>query len=269
MINIKYFRLAALMLLLAAGALWGGVGSVVSSFQLSNMTTPYALGIYRDDTRVYAILTSTSGTDYLRSFTPTGSVIGSAALASCQQPRDADHSLLGSNYIAILDYSASEVISYTKSGSRVSAFGVPTGTTAYGYIPGAPYYYLARSSFIFRYTTSGSMIASFYGGGTLTGIGASPAVNGLSGEYVLISRSGGAGFTNCFTSNGSLVCGFIIPASGTEGSVVGPATIPAMTRTYWANQYNTTSMWAYQVDIGGTGSAVVPSSVGRVKAMYK
>ncbi len=244
------------------------VGSIISSFQLTATAQPYAAGIYRDDTYVYGVLYS-SGLDYLRTYTVTGSVVGSVYLSGSVIPRDADHSLLGAGYVDILDAGIMQLVTYELDGTWVSNKPLPDGTTAFGYCGNCEYYYTARNGNIYRYTKAGSLMGSFYAGGDIHGLAAVEVFNGLDGEYVVIGRTGGPSITYVYNATGALIYNFVLPGNGTEGSVCGRGEPKEFGRTYWANLYTGAAYWAYQVDIGGTGIDVAPASLGKVKALYR
>jgi hypothetical protein len=259
----------ALTTFAVAGGAWANVGSVISSFEMT-AAAPAAMGIYRDANYVYAVVPS-SGGDYLRVFTAAGSPVNSYALPGAADPRDADCSLLGTSYIDVLDVGTSQLLTYTKAGSWVKATPIMSGATAYAYNPGAPHYYLARAGVIYRYSIAGEFLTSFnfYAGGILTGLAATAVFGGTPGDYVIIGRGGSPGLTYVYTGDGSMVANFVVPGSGTEGSVVGAGVPSSYGLTYWCNQTFGTAMWAYQVDILGVNNGLAPASWGRCKALYR
>ncbi len=257
-----------LMPLVAAGLAQASVGSLISSFKLSGSGPPLATGIYRDWTYVYGILQAT-GTNYLRSYTANGSVVGSRTLARANQPRDADHSALGGGYFDTFDLGTKMLLTYTNGGDFVKARPLPSDTTAYAYIPGSKTYFIAREEMIFRYTLDDVLVNKFYVGGTIGGLAATPACEGHNGQYVIVGREGAGGYTYVYTGGGSLVDSFVVPGSGTHGSVVGRADPTKFARAYWCNQNIAGERWAYQVDVGGTGIGVAPASIGKIKTLYR
>ncbi len=254
--------------LVAAGATQASVGSVISSFKLSGSAPPLATAIYRDWTYVYGVLQAT-GTNYLKSFTANGSVVGSRTLPRANRPRDADHSALGGGYFDTFDLGSKMLLTYTTGGDFVKSKPLPSDTTAYAYIPGNRTYFIAREEMIFRYTLDDVLVNKFYVGGTIGGLAATPAYDGRNGQYIIVGREGAGGYSYAYTGGGSLVDSFVVPGSGTHGSVVGRAAPMNLARTYWCNQNVAGARWAYQVDVGGTGIGVAPASIGKIKTLYR
>jgi len=254
--------------LVAAGLARASVGSVISSFQLTGAAPPLATAVYRDWTYVYGVLQGT-GTNYLRSYTANGSVVGSCILPRANRPRDADHSALGGGYFDTFDLGTKMLLTYTTGGEFVKAKPLPSDTTAYAYIPGNNTYFIAREEMIFRYTLDDVLVNKFYVGGTIGGLAATPACDGQSGQYVIVGREGAGGYSYVYSGGGSLVDSFVVPGSGTHGSVVGRAEPAEFARTYWCNQNIAGARWAYQVDVGGTGIGVAPASIGEIKTLYR
>ncbi|NIT36331.1 MAG: hypothetical protein GTN49_07500 [candidate division Zixibacteria bacterium] len=254
--------------LVAAGVTRASVGSVISSFELTGSGPPRATGIYRDWTYVYGVLQA-NGASYLKSFTADGSVVGSRSLPRAARPRDADHSTLGTGYVDVFDIGKKMLLTYTTRGGFLKEKPLPSDTTAYAYIPGNNTYFIAREEMIFRYTLDDVVVNKFYVGGTIGGLAATPAYNRRNGQYVVIGREGAGGYSYVYTGGGSLVDSFVVPGSGTYGSVVGRAAPPNFARTYWCNQDIAGARWAYQVDIGGTGIGVAPASIGKIKTFYR
>ena len=263
----KIIVCAAATLVVAAAA-QAGVGSVISSFRMTGVGATAAKGIYRGDTFVYAVVDA-AGDNYLRIYTTAGSLVGSVVLAGADSPRDADHSLLGSGYLDVFDYGKKMLVTYTFDGAMVNSKAVPSDTTAFAYIPGTSRYFLARDQMIFRYTLNDVLVNKFYVGGTLGGLAASGLYNGKEGQYLVVGRSGTGGYSFVYTGAGSLVDSFVVPGAGTYGSVIAPGAFMDSAQTYWCVQTVGSYRWAYQVDVGATAPAVMPASVGKVKALYR
>ena len=261
------FLIYLIAALVAASAAQAGVGSVISSFRMTRTGTPSANGIYRDDTFVYAVV-DTAGDNYLRLYTTAGSLVGSVVLAGSDVPRDADHSLLGSGYVDVFDYGKKMLLTYTLDGSLVNSKAVPSDTTAFAYIPGTQRYFLARDQMIFRYTLNDVLLNKFYVGGDLRGLAASGRYDGKAGQYLVAGRAGTGGYSYVYSGAGSLIDSFVVPGTGTYGSVAALGAFDS-TNTYWCVQTVGLYRWAYQVDIGAASPAVVPASVGRLKALYR
>jgi hypothetical protein len=253
---------------LAALASQAAGATVVSSFEMKDVGTAEATGIYRDWTNLYGIL-DTFGRTYLVTYTPAGSVMGSVTLPRASSPRDADHSMLGSGYLDIFDFGKKMLITYKKNGEFVQEKPLPSDTTAYAYVPGSSKYFIARDEMVFRYTTNDVLVNKFYVGGYVGGLAATPVYDGKNGEYVVIGRSGAGGYSYVYTGGGSLVDSFVVPGAGTYASLVGRAEPKELQRAYWCIQQIGTARWAYQVEIEATAPAVAPASMGKVKAIYR
>ncbi len=257
---------AAMLAPAAASAYWG---LIISSFQLTPDTEPFATGIYRDDAYVYGILYS-SANDYLRSYTVNGSVLGSVILGGMNTPRDADHSQLGSGYLDIIDEVTNQLVTYSVMGSMVDNKALPSDATGYAYREGSSFYYVARSSSVFRYTTAGSFVNSFYVGGTIRGLAVKYVENDFNGEVIFVGRAGSPTLTYAYSRTGSLLNWFFVPGDGgTYGAVCGPGVPSNKGETYWCNQHTGTERWAYQVDVQWPAVNVMPFSIGKIKALYR
>jgi hypothetical protein len=254
--------------LAVAAAAQADVGSVISSFRMTGVGATAAKGIYRGDTFVYAVVDA-AGDNYLRIYTTAGSLVGSVVLAGADSPRDADHSLLGSGYVDVFDYGKKMLLTYALDGSLVNSKAVPSDTTAFAYIPGTQRYFLARDQMIFRYTLNDDVLLNkFYVGGDLRGLAASGRYDGKAGQYLVAGRAGTGGYSYVYSGAGSLIDSFVVPGTGTYGSVAALGAFDS-TNTYWCVQTVGLYRWAYQVDIGAASPAVVPASVGRLKALYR
>ena len=261
------FLIYLIAALVAASAAQAGVGSIISSFRMTRAGATSANGIYRDDTFVYAVV-DTAGDNYLRKYTPAGSLVSSVVLAGSDVPRDADHSLLGSGYVDVFDYGKKMLLTYNFNGSLVNSKAVPSDTTAFAYIPGTQRYFLARDQMIFRYTLNDVLLNKFYVGGDLRGLAASSRYDGKAGQYLVAGRAGTGGYSYVYSGAGSLIDSFVVPGTGTYGSVAALGAFDS-TNTYWCVQTVGVYRWAYQVDIGAASPAVVPASVGKLRALYR
>lgn len=257
----------------AALSSWGGPGSVISSFKvLEPGGSPF--GAYRDADYVYVIHAWGSPNYLIMKYTPTGSYVGASNFQNCRfVPEDPDHSYLGSSYISIAVENG--VVTYPKAG------GVPARwdhvglieTVGYAYRPGSPYYFVAvwpeeDGIFIYRFDTGGSLISSFvpdYGGN----LAATDRFVGVAGEY-LISFGG----LTCavYEPAGSLVATFNQEAAySLYGGTAGPGYPASYGTTLWAlAMKGHRDNVVYQIDLGnGVPSAVTPSSLGRVKTLFR
>jgi hypothetical protein len=251
----------------AAAAAWAGVGDVLSSFSWSGSMR----GIYRDGAYVYGVHQYTYEPAELFIFTPSGSMLPSSArLPGLNAAGDADHSSLGADYVAVMDGTTllREYVITTGSFVRSTA---ASGMTGYAYIPGSGYMYFANGTRVYRYTTAGSLVGSFpIPGGYIGGIAATAKYGGLSGEYVVVAVWAWRHDTDevfVYNSNGSVAGTFSVPGT-TYGCVCGPGYPSSANATFWCNLYTGVTRWAYQISLGN-GVAVEPTSLGKVKALFR
>jgi len=141
---------AALSALAAIGAR-GEVGSVISSFQW-----PGARNVYRDADYAYSVASPNT----LRAYTLNGSLVNSVNLAGLNDAGDADHSVLGGAYLAVLAGKNTLRDYVISTGSLARSVPVPD-CVGYAYIPGGAYMYVATGAYVHRYTTAGSLVSSF------------------------------------------------------------------------------------------------------------
>ncbi len=247
-------------LALAAVCVWGAVGSVISSFEW-----PGALNVYRDGDYAYSVASPNA----LRAYTANGSFVNSVNLSGLTGAGDADHSVLGGAYLAVLD-GKNMLRDYVKStGSLARSVAVPD-KIGYAYIPGGAYMYVAAGSYVNRYRTTGSLVSSFrIFGPYIGGLAATRTYEGRSGEYVIVpvwAYDSDAGMV--YTGAGSMVGTFTVPGL-TRGCVCGPGHPPSWGTTFWCNsEVGAGRRYAYQLDLGN-GTAVEPTSLGRVKALFR
>ncbi|MGD8718102.1 MAG: hypothetical protein PVH29_04690 [Candidatus Zixiibacteriota bacterium] len=266
--RVKVLLYVAVAGAICVGPAHAGVGSVISSFRITDSTSPLATGVFRDGSYVYGVL-STSGDDYFATYTPAGSLVGSFPLTGADEARDADHSTLGSGYVAIFDFGNKKLLTYSYAGNLVDEKPLPSDTLSYAYVPGDNRYYVGRGSQVFRYTLNDVLVNQFYVGGTLAGLAATSIYDGVPGNYVIAGRSGAGGYTFVYSGAGSAVDSFVVPGSGTFASVCGPAAFFDTETTYWSVQSISTERWAFQVDVDGGYPAVAPSSLGKVRAIFR
>jgi hypothetical protein len=91
---------------------------------------------------------------------------------------------------------------------------------------------------------------------------------GKSGGYIVAcswtANQPSAGFTKA----GSLVRSFTLPASNTNGSVGGPSS-GAFGEVYWVNRYTGSALVAMEIDLENSGVSVTPTSLGKVKSLFR
>ena len=122
--------------------------------------------------------------------------------------------------------------------------------------------YSSGATYLRSYTTAGVPVGSITLGGAVRG----PGHSQLGAGYM-------AGVDNYRVvhyniSAGSLIDSFIVPGTGTYGSVAALGAFDS-TNTYWCVQTVGVYRWAYQVDVGAASPAVVPASVGKLRALYR
>jgi hypothetical protein len=271
---------------LTAGGTPGGgaenndtIGSVIRSFFMTSTSQPYALGIFRDSSYVYGIGYS-SGTDYLLRFTATGSSAGSVTIPGCATPRGADKSHLGNGYLCLVDPANRLYVYRTSGGSPVTSFSASGSPWAMNVFWDGTYYctngYSNRGIY-YRYTSSGSSAGTWscsgwpssmtYNGGAAF---AQRGNNSTGPYFVACSWSSGQPMVMTTYPAGSLVRTWSMPSSNGNGLCYGDSSSPS---TYgaavWANWY-TGSLYAYEIDIDARGgSSVKPTSLGKVKSLYR
>jgi hypothetical protein len=268
--------IAAIVLLAAAVAV-AGVGSVIHSFQLSGNVTPVGSSLYRDatGTYLYALFYTGSG-GQLRTYSPYGTFYGSLPLAgSTGNPIDAGDSLVGTNYIGVLDGGAWLRTYELATGSLVASLAVPT-SKGYDCDRFGGYTYFSRSDFIYQYNSSGSLLASFPGGSGAGTLACARSYNNLPGDYVVVMPSAmGDHPCGVFTAAGAAVGTFSFSGPYPNMDLRGGASCGAATPTSYGD-----TLWvevapefmfrmAFQVDLGNAGAGVVPASLGAVKALYR
>ena len=246
------------VMLAAAAPASGGVGDVIGSFRMDG-----ALNIYRDDNYVYCV----AGTNTLRRYTVNGSLVGTVALPGLTNAGDADHSPLGTAYFGVLERS-NRIFEYrTATGSFVRSRPVGASTVGYAHFPGSPYYYTHTGARIIRYTLAGSVVNSFDVSYSATAIAATRRFDDVGGELVLVANRS-TGRTMVYTGGGSVVRSFDAPGPAV-GCVCGPGTPYTPKTTYWCSVASGASRTAYEIDLGNKNVAVVPASLGRVKALFR
>ncbi len=266
---------------------FGDVGSVISSFTMSGSHAPTAVAVYRDTDFVYGVLQygPPEEQEYkLFTYTPNGSVLGSIPLncslegINCRLNwlDDADHSILGDGYFGIIGvgkYFPPFGLDFNiKTGSIAGSFPTSPLGTAYAYIPGGRYFYVGQTypNYIFRFTTSGSIVSSFKPEDVCDLLAATDYYNGRYGAY-LISYGGGSGlYHHIYTDDGSLVGSFWMGLSGaTFAGVCGPGYPSYYGITYWCVGWGWYEGFdCFQIDLGNR-VAVAPASIGKIKALFR
>jgi hypothetical protein len=260
--------LSTVVALVLASAACGCVGSVISSFFVSTNWHEEPVGVYRDDSFVYTIICDL-GIWRFKTYTPTGSLVGTKLIHAYLT--DADHSVLGDGYFAACNGRESDVRDFvTSSGSFVGSWPTPSVPYGYAYIPNTGYKYYADRSYVYRFTTAGSLVNTFSPRIEPGALAASSRFAGREGGYIILGGVAGGINPHVYTGDGSLMATFKRPGYLNQGSVCGPGYPAENGITYWCNQvsgrYNYT--YVFQVSLGN-GVAVAPTSIGKVKALFR
>lgn len=257
------------------------IGSVITSFRMSTIAEPFALGIYRDPAYVYGVM-YTAGTDYLYRFNTGGARVGSFALSGTSRPRDADRAHLGSGYLSVVDADNKRLYVFrTTGGSAVTSFTVAGAPSPLNCFWDGVYYYVNGSSDagrFHRYTAAGAAAGAWTCAGwpaamtTAGGAAFAHRGNNSKGPY-LVACSWTANQPMCMTTfpAGSLVRTWAVPPNNGNGLVYGDSSNPGVYgAAVWGNWYTAAGMYAMEFDIEARGgSTVVPTSLGKVKSLYR
>lgn len=258
-----------IMIVVFAVAAHAGVGSVISSFYLG-----YDLhsGIYRDRNYVYNVLYRIDASVIvITKRMASGSNVGIVCSLSRGSYADADHSPLGEGYFSLTASGTPDVIHDRDSatGSIVASWSPRDDISAYAYVPGGHYKYVGDGERVFRYTTAGTFVSSFRAGHYT--LAATDCFCGASGEYVVAA---GHDLITVYRDGGAFVCSFTAPP-GMEnyGACCGPGYPDECGTTLWCIYFR--DFWpyyydpyAYQISLGN-GVAVAPTSVGKIKALFR
>ena len=258
-----------------------GLGSVISSFKMSGLVKPYALGIYRDRGYVYGVMYSRE-TDHLYRFTPGGTRVSSYALNGTSTPRGADHAHLGLGYLALVDAVNRKLYVFrTTGGSAVTSFSVAGAPYPFNCFWDGTYYYAngpANRGTFYRHDRSGASAGTWTCSGwpdamTYCGGAAFARRGNDAASPYLVAASWSAGEPMCMTTfpGGLLVATWTPPAHNANGLVYGDSSNKAAYgAAVWAGWYAADGVYAVEFDVGARGAAAaVPASLGRVKALYR
>jgi len=266
-----------LVVLVGAAAAVADAGSVIHSFYLSGNVTPVGSSVYRDaaGTYVYGVFYTGSGAQ-LRTYSAYGTLYGSLPLAgSTGNPIDAGDSLLGTSYIGVLDGGAWLRTYELATGSLVASALFPT-SKGYDCDRTAGYAYFSRDNNVYQYNAAGSMVHSFSGGSDAGTLAFARYYNGLPGNYVVVMPSAmGNHPCGVFTAAGSAVGTFTFSGPYPNMVIRGGESCGAGAPTSYGD-----TLWvmvapefmyrrAFQVDLGNGGIAVVPVSLGAIRAIYR
>jgi len=260
----------------AAGtAAWAAPGDVISHFSLSGNIYPVGAATYRDASYAYGVYDAGPGGELWR-YTPTGGFLSSFALPGATRPVDADYCHLGTGYMIVLDGGTRLAAYHVATGSLLGSFPLPAAGDGVAYGATSGYYYGSADNYIYRIDTTGSLVGSFSGGPDAGTLAATGRFAGLAGEYVIVNpKAQGVHPTRVYTGAGSFVGSFTFsgpyPTMDLRyGAVAGPGEPSTFGTTLWL-VLRTDFIWrsAYQIDLGNAGEAVVPASLGAVKALFR
>jgi hypothetical protein len=258
-----------------------GTGSVISSFRMTGVAKPYALGIYRDASYVHGVIYG-GDKNYLYRFTPAGARVSSYVLNGTSTPRDADDAHLGAGYLALVDARKRYLFVFsTAGGAAITSFPVAGSPFPLNCFWDGAYYHANgpsdRGEFN-RYAATGASAGTWSCAGWPDGMtycgGAAYAARGnnAAGPYV-VACSWLAREPMCMTTfpTGSLVQSWTPPAENGNGLVYGKSSQPgAYGNAVWAAWFTGASLDAFEFDIGARGGpAVAPASLGRIKSLYR
>jgi hypothetical protein len=264
----------ATALAVAAPAAPGRLGSIISSFRLGGLWG-YSYCISRDNSYIYVIKDYQQGSGSpLIAFTPGGKFAFSSSVGPNHS--EADHSVLGDGYMAAINwYGVSRIYDYSVyTGSVAGSWAPLEKMSAYAFIPGGRYKYVITRDYPYygylcRFTTEGSLAGSFSVGPEAGALAATDTLAGRSGEYLIVAKGS---LMTVYSASGSVVASYVHFQSPTSnhGCVCGPGYPTEYGTTLWYIQ----SVW-YEYDAYvfqaylGNGVPVEPTSVGKVKALFR
>jgi hypothetical protein len=258
-----------------------GFGAVISSFRMTGVAKPYALGIYRDASYVYGLIHGSSQ-NYLYRFTAAGTRVSSYVLNGTSTPRDACRAHVGAGYLAFVDATKRHLLVFpVTGGSAVTSFPVAGASFPLNCFWDGTYYYVNGPSDLGkfnRYEETGAAAGTWSCAGWPDGMtycgGAAHADygNNAPGPY-FVATSWLGGEPMCMTTfpGGSLVRTWTPPLENANGLAYGKSSRPA---TYgdavWAAWFTGSSLYAFEFDVAArTKPAVAPASIGKIKSLYR
>ena len=264
------------MIVVFAAAAHAGVGSVISSFDCKAGYRMFVQSIYRDANYLYAVVGDYTNNKIIRlyKYTPSGSFLSVEGVLPGPYPSygDADHSVRGPRYCGVVYEKETVRDVNLDTGSIASSWSPRGDILGYGYFPnGTRKYVLTEGGKVYRYTAGGSLIGSFAAAG-----GKSLAVTDRflvsAGQYVVVAHDY---VLVVYTGAGSRVRSFSVrpaPRALLSGAVCGPGYPGECGPTLWCHYWEGGGVWTnhfvYQISLGN-GIAVEPTSVGRIKALFR
>ncbi len=258
---------AAVALIFAAGA-FADYPSIVSSFRMSGTAVPCARGIYTGyGVGVGGIFYEGTGRHSLRVFASGGSLVATYPMPGGVMLGDADRAPEGyPGCFAVVDEGSHELKAYTTTGSFHSIIRtLPGDVVAYacgGHV--VDYLYLGTTDGkVFRYTPAWSFLNSFWTGVPTADLAAGQGYDGRWGNWVVLGPSRSPADLAAYRGDsGAFYSSFALSGGASRGAVYSA---PSM---MWCLRDLGTGIWAYEIYTGPL-MAVEPSSLGRVKALYK
>ncbi len=231
--------------------------------------------MYRDASYAYGIYDAGPGGE-LRRFTPAGSLLSSVALPGMTRPVDAGDCHFGAGYLIVLDGGTLLRAYHVATGTLLGSLPLPATGDGVTYDAASGYYYGSADNYIYRITTTGSLVGSFSGGPDAGTLAATSRFAGEAGDYVIVNpKAQGIQPTRVYTGGGSFVASFTFsgpyPTMDLRyGAVAGDGYPASYGTTMWL-VLRTDFIWrsAYQIDLGNGNPAVEPASLGAVKALFR
>ncbi|UCH78725.1 MAG: hypothetical protein JSU81_01885 [Candidatus Coatesbacteria bacterium] len=246
----------AITLLAAAGAAYAGLGSVISSFPLTGSIMAH--GVAWNGTYLAVTDYHYGGSRMWRHYTPSGTLVGSfdppnGPYSPVQFGAEFD----GTYYWGADLFRQKYVYRFTTQGSTISSFAAPDPSGIAW--DGTNLWIMSLyGGTVRQYTTTGSVLTSF----NVAPINAGYDM-AWDGTYLWCANrptSGGPYYIFSFTTQGSVVASFASPGTFTTGCGCDG-------RYLWVSD-NIAPRHVYQVDAELT-HAVVPASLGQIKALYR
>jgi hypothetical protein len=276
MVAVRSLFYGAALILVAAVPAFGSLGSVISSFWVADNWYSYAYGVARDDTYVYWVTSERSPAYRLNYRYPGGGGGRMVFIGAFPAGHgDADKSVLGSGYFADI-YSVGAVQTITDfditTGSAVGSWAPLSSMEGYAYNPARRIRYVGSNGYVHRYDTRGSLLSSFPTPAGILGLGATEEFAGARGEYIIVTKSH---YWYAFTGQGVEVARVRFPweNGGIGESACGPGYPSEYGTTLWCifSTLSTPPFWKVyvcQVSLHNA-TAVVPASVGKVRALFR
>jgi hypothetical protein len=268
---------AILLGFLAAAPAWATIGSIISSFDIAWGSKE---GIYREGQYIY-LPSNINNYNYITRLTTTGSVLSSYRILTTDPYPilSGSRTHLGAGYVAFLQPEIRYLKIFSLSGGAPVASFTITPMSAWNCFWDGDYYYVNRpddKGRFLRYSRTGVYEGTWTCAGWPASMtycrGAEYARRGNygSGPY-FVAGAGSPSRPYCMTTfpGGSLVATWSLPSPYLLHLSYGDSSNPGV---YGAAIWATTSSPydVREIDIDARGaSAVMPASIGKVKAIYR